>query len=895
MSEEKKADEPPQDVAEDNKAEDAVPVLPPGVKPFFVSDSHAQKLGMKTGEGIVDLLPSKFFNKEEQIAQVVELGFMCAFDPVMKEMKECPVEEFLVVTDTDSKFGEMFLLYYSGDAITGFTDAARIEEEKRMAEEKRLADIAAAKAAAEEARRNAVYVDEPMKSKLYVSESMEATVEEVKNEQINHERPLLSLSIGRNLSSCGQKLQLGDRDHDQTGIVEWQKTRFPEFDMNRMERDIGTQAAPEVGEGSTQTKWNRPVNMTTQYTAMGTGAGTSTSTGSGPDEEVPEIDMDSLAGMLNQTLGSVEAALQQNETVNIFTDAMAMVGDDDGAIGSKMENQLKELRNFTDLDFSKGKALSCIDWHPNKKGVLAVSVCKTMSFDERVEVSGQVDVAYVIIWEFAEWIKPQLVLQSPQECFSFKYNPTMPNIVVGGCYSGQAIIWDLNEAMADIEKKKLEKKSDKNGEDNEEQQPPVQPTAMSYIDTSHKRMVADITWLQPDCQINSKGQILAPEHLDDKTYQFMTIAGDGQALVWDIRYIKIFKGEFPHIFKPKSSNSSKNMKEGTKIPWLPLFRMNVKRLEGVGELSLCRLLSNLKSVEGDDTDKRSHILATSEEGDLVYADWRAKRKFAGKGDDDDDGANDVPEFVQWMAKDHNRPCVSLQQSPFFEDMILTVSDWTFNIWKLGHPKPVFSSPDASTYLTGGRWSPTRPGTVLICKEDGCVDVWDFTDSSYKPSATLMTTPSRITSMEFLTGKTATAKQQLLAIGDVVGSLHVFDVPRNLWKPVTNERNIIHNFFNREIKRMDFAEKRQHAREEEYSKKAAEEPEDDAPPPPQLEEGGGGGGGGDEGEGEGEGDDAGIMAEEEAYKNLEAKFIEQLGLTADDLPPGFDLSKVGVEE
>ena len=119
----------------------------------------------------------------------------------------------------------------------------------RLAEEKRLADIAAAKAAAEEARRNAVYVDEPMKSKLYVSETMESTVEEVKELNINHERPLLSLSIGRNLSSCGQKLQLGDRDHDQTGIVEWQKTRFPEFDMNRMERDIGIQAAPEVGEG----------------------------------------------------------------------------------------------------------------------------------------------------------------------------------------------------------------------------------------------------------------------------------------------------------------------------------------------------------------------------------------------------------------------------------------------------------------------------------------------------------------------------------------------------------------------------------------------------------------------------------------------------------------------
>ena len=303
----------------------------------------------------------------------------------------------------------------------------------------------------------------------------------------------------------------------------------------------------------------------------------------------------------------------------------------------------------------------------------------------------------------------------------------MPNIVVGGCYSGQAIMWNLDEAMAEIEKKKLEKKSERNGdEDDDSLQPPVLPTAMSHIDTSHKRMVADLNWLPPDCQVNYKGQILAHEHLDENTYQFMTIAGDGQALIWDIRYVDISKGNLPHIFRPKSTNDRKKEVEDANVPWLPIFRMNVKRLEGVGELSLCKLLSNLGSTE--EMDRRSHILATSEEGDLVYADWRAKRRGGGKDDDDDDAVNDVPEYVQWMAKDHNRPCVALQQSPFFKDMILSVSDWTFNIWKLGQSKPVFSSPDASTYLTGGRWSPTRPGMLLISKVDGNVDVWDFTDS-----------------------------------------------------------------------------------------------------------------------------------------------------------------------
>ena len=221
--------------------------------------------------------------------------------------------------------------------------------------------------------------------------------------------------------------------------------------------------------------------------------------------------------MLKTSIGKVEAALQQNETVNIFMDAMANVGDDDGTIGSKMENQLKELRNFTDLDFSKGKSLACIDWHPTTKGVIGVSVCKTMSFDERVEVSGQVrgrrakrgaasaaseasrrkdgeecvvevlflglfftltpsfpppqvDVAYVIIWEFTEWIKPQLVLQSPHETFTFKFNPTMPNVVCGGCYSGQAIMWDLNDAMGEIERKKQDKKSKDDGDDEDEEE-----------------------------------------------------------------------------------------------------------------------------------------------------------------------------------------------------------------------------------------------------------------------------------------------------------------------------------------------------------------------------------------------------------------------------------------
>ena len=175
------------------------------------------------------------------------------------------------MTDTASTFGEMFLLYYTGPSITTFLDAAAAEEEKRLAEERRLKEEEEARLAAEEGRKNAVYVDEPMKSRVYVSETMDKTAEEIKALEIVRERPLYSLAISRPVQMCGRKLQRFDYNHDRQGLKSFEKTKYPEFDMHRRERDIAVQAAPETKDGDSQTKWNRPVNMTTQYESVSSG------------------------------------------------------------------------------------------------------------------------------------------------------------------------------------------------------------------------------------------------------------------------------------------------------------------------------------------------------------------------------------------------------------------------------------------------------------------------------------------------------------------------------------------------------------------------------------------------------------------------------------------------
>ena len=45
--------------------------------------------------------------------------------------------------------------------------------------------------------------------------------------------------------------------------------------------------------------------------------------------------------------------------------------------------------------------------------------------------------------------------------------------------------------------------------------------------------------------------------------------------------------------------------------------------------------------------------------------------------------------------------VALERSPFFEDMLLTVGDWSFCIWREGETTPLFQSGYAGEYYACG--------------------------------------------------------------------------------------------------------------------------------------------------------------------------------------------------
>lgn len=88
-------------------------------------------------------------------------------------------------------------------------------------------------------------------------------------------------------------------------------------------------------------------------------------------------------------------------------------------------------------------------------------------------------------------------------------------VVVGGAINGQVVMWDITKALASIDQKKrkqgvrhIGKPGLGFGGDDDEVSaavmPPVKPCAVSHIDMSHRRLVADLVWLPTTTQVGEE-------------------------------------------------------------------------------------------------------------------------------------------------------------------------------------------------------------------------------------------------------------------------------------------------------------------------------------------------------------------------------------------------------
>jgi dynein intermediate chain 3, axonemal len=109
----------------------------------------------------------------------------------------------------------------------------------------------------------------------------------------------------------------------------------------------------------------------------------------------------------------MERAIQQNEIVDIFCDDYLGMGEDEPILDRGHHTMLQEYQSFTDLKNSKNHCISCIDWHPTQKGIVAVSCISRYSYEDRVDMGCNIrpKASLILVWSFQDPIHPQVLVE----------------------------------------------------------------------------------------------------------------------------------------------------------------------------------------------------------------------------------------------------------------------------------------------------------------------------------------------------------------------------------------------------------------------------------------------------------------------------------------------------
>ncbi|KAI9344780.1 WD40-repeat-containing domain protein [Zopfochytrium polystomum] len=723
-----------------------------GILPLFLTSMTQELFKVKTGEDITAERPVKIIPKADLLADVQARLAISDFQPAKAQIMEYPGDELLLFFDSEYKYGQNFFLCISPSAVDAILrpPTAPTATEEQLKKSKR---------------------PEP---KEWVSLGSDL---EMLEESVQNTRDLIHLKVSRKRKEFGVSINFSDKSAADVGVLECKSFKDPAYELNKMELSTTVQAVSNFVTRSVQTTWNRPVNFSSQYEPLSMESG----------EQLRLLRTDDMIEFVKDVSQRFEQALRQNIVIDIFEDDFKALGDEDANIEQASHTYLQEYQSFTDLKHSKDKSISCIDWHPTQKGVVAVSCVGRFTLDERIEIGFPVrsKSSLILIWSFHDPIHPQLILEAPEDINTFQFNPSDPNLIAGGCISGQIFLWDISEHQERLRttRKAAAAAAAAHGDNAsggiEEKQaeaniPVVKHVAASSTEFSHRALVSDLQWMPGSYLIGHNGEATEnPEGSSSR--QLVTCSLDGQVSFWDIR-------------------SKKDYKQ-LDLMWKPFLRVPLSSMDNTFDYGLLKVALKLPGMEKDvpaepvtpssreKTAEKgekeplvpSKFYVATEEGDLLYTDWILEKAT-------EDKASRVEHALSW----HFGPISDLQRSPFLPDILLSVGGWSFHIWKeKNFACPLLSSPTATSYLISGRWSPTRPGVFYISKADGTIEIWDLVDQSHQPTTIQNVSSIGISCMSVHQYKGGGA-QQFLGAADDEGTLHVLEVPRNLAKEGKNE-------------------------------------------------------------------------------------------------------------
>jgi hypothetical protein len=95
-----------------------------------------------------------------------------------------------------------------------------------------------------------------------------------------------------------------------------------------------------------------------------------------------------------------------------FDNDWLLLGNEMSSIGGPGDIHLKEYQSFSDIHNSKNKLVTCVQWHPTLKGIVAMSLAENYNLYDRIDNSAKSVIAssLILIWSFVDPIQPKVNL-----------------------------------------------------------------------------------------------------------------------------------------------------------------------------------------------------------------------------------------------------------------------------------------------------------------------------------------------------------------------------------------------------------------------------------------------------------------------------------------------------
>jgi hypothetical protein len=538
-----------------------------GIAPLFLTSQTQSLFKVVIGSDVTVESLYRIIPKADYISDMQTRLAISDFTPFKKEILEYPGEELLLHYDPDYKYGQNFFLCITLEAAALITNPPKSVDD--------------------------ALIDQLVKKTVKKTLGWESLGSEKEIELENvPAAPRIVVKMSRRASEFGKPFKATDRDAID-GFIELRPYKDANYELFRAEMSRGIQAVSETTNSASQTTWNRKLNFQCQYSPILL-----------EEEEREQIlQSEKMLDFIFNVSAQFEHALQQNELLDIYSDSYIKLVDEELVADQSQSSVLQEFQSFTDLLRSKNQSISCIDWHPKIPGIVAVSCTHKLGLDERIEKGFYAlpRTSLILLWSFNDPIQPQLILEAPDDVFSFKFNPVDPNLIAGGCQNGQMILWDISAYEDQLTKTRST--SDNSVDGNKERSiVRVKYEIVSSIEASARNCIRDIYWLPQNFELAHNGEWLENSEYGHK--QLIAASLDGTVTFWDVRFKKDLKS--------------------LDLVWRPFLRIPLTTLDNSSEYSLTKVSIDCTSILAG-SKRNTKFFCATEEGDLIYSDWNKEK------------------------------------------------------------------------------------------------------------------------------------------------------------------------------------------------------------------------------------------------------------------------------